>query len=115
MEQTKLTLCFYENPGAKKEIEHWENSMSEKIVSKWEVSSEISYVIDRSDNTKELMICTPLDTLPVRDISEIIQMAGNLAILHNVAEPKYYKTLIFGRVKVKQLMCITTMMQLLED
>lgn len=115
MEQTKLTLCFYENPGAKKEIEHWEKSMSKNIVSKWEVSSEISYIINRSDNTKELMICTPLDTMPVRDINEIIQMANNLAILHDVNKPKYHKTLIFGRVEVKQLMCITTLIQLLEN
>ena len=115
MNQTKLTLCFYENPGALKEIEHWEKAMSKNIISEWKVGSELSYVIDREDKTLELMVCTPLNTLPVRDIDEIKTMAKNVAILHDVPEPKYYKTLIFGRVEIDQLRFISILMQLLED
>ena len=113
MKQTKLTLCFYENPGALKEIEHWEKAMEKNIISVWKVESELSYVIAREDKTLELMMCTPLDTLPVRDVSEIKTMSHNLALLHGISEPKYYKTLIFGRVEIDQLTCISTMMQIL--
>ena len=115
MKKTKLTLCFYENPGALKEIEHWEKAMSKSIISKWKVESELSYAIGREDKTLELMMCTPLDTLPVRDVSGITTMAKNLALLHGVPEPKYYKTLIFGKVETDQVKFISTMMQILEN
>ena len=113
MEQSKLTLCFYENPGALKEIEHWETAMSKNIISTWKVESELSYLVARDDKTLELMMCIPLDTLPIRGVSLIKTMYHNLALLHGIPEPKYYKTLIFGRVKVDQLTCISTMMQVL--
>ena len=115
MERTKLTLCSYENPGALKEIEHWEKAMSKSIISKWKVESELSYAIGREDKTLELMMCTPLDTLPVRETKQIMRMANNLALLHGVPELKYYKTLIFGRVEEDQLRFISTMMMILKN
>ena len=112
---TKLTLCFYENPAAKQELVFWEGLVKDKIKSKSYINDIWSYhLVDEGE--EEMVVCIPIDlTDSFKDISQVSSIANNEYDLHNVVgKLEYHKTLIFGRVKEKQLKFISTMIGLME-
>ena len=113
-QETKLTLCFYENPAAKQEIKFWEGLVEEKIKSRSFIDDRWSYHLE-DNGVHELVICIPLeDTKEFRDIAAVSTIADVKFDLHKISgKLKYHKTLIFGRVETEQLKFITVMIDLM--
>ena len=110
-----LTICFYENPAAKQELVFWEGLVKDKIKSKSYINDIWSYhLVD--DGVHELVVCIPIDlTEEFRGIDRISKIADNEHDMHSIpGKLKYYKTLIFGKVKSDQLKFITLMIELME-
>ena len=113
-QETKLTICFYENPAAKQELVFWEGLVKEKIKSKSYINDIWSYHLQENDE-HELAVCIPIEkTEEFKAIQNVSTLADNEFDLHKApGKLRYYKTLIFGKVEQKQLKFIDIMIGLM--
>lgn len=114
-QETKLTICFYENPAAKQEIKFWEGLVEDRIKSKSYINDIWSYHLEDLGE-HELVVCIPIEkTSDFRDISKVSSIADKEFVLHQIpGKLRYHKTLIFGKVESDHLRFISIMIDLME-
>lgn len=101
----KLTLTFYEYPAALAEIEFWEKIQQDKIIS-FSKNEQTKEQVFRLSN--EVLVCLPINDgtgFKGLDIKKITQWCNKFT---------YYKTLIFGKVNLKQLTSLVKIQEFLE-
>ena len=95
-----LTVVVYEFPAALHEIDSWENSKRDKIISKINLHSNIIVYTLQLDDAVETLVCYPSDIF-----LKLFKNDSNSQILSN--DYLKFKALLFGKFNSNELSCIS--------
>lgn len=108
------TLCFYEYPAASGDIDTWEEKFKGYIIKKKDSDPIRTFVLKKKNDNIEVVVCAPMNTEFFDDVQGFERYIRAAYLdCHDLIcvidrQPKYLKTVVFGRTTVQTLISIIT-------
>ena len=110
-----LTLCFFEYPKALYEINEWHKRFIDyiEVFERINGNHTMKFVIDRKDlKAKEFVFCIDSKNEVIDKLEEFVHLHSNYEV--NI-DTDYFKTILFGSFKTKELRLITSIVDIFEE